>query len=408
MAEIKTRIILRNDSTANWTLNSDQVLLKGEAGVEFLENGKVKVKIGDGTKTWAELPYFGGNSEAQVFETELNDGETHDAAITRVVAGTELESGAIAIVKVPIADGKFEHTAYVYDGTWKAMDGNYNAENVYFDKDLLTTAAIGNIALNDGQATIAAKGKNLKQVFDTIFVKEQNPTVTQPSVTVTSAQAKAYEVGTHVTPSWDSTFNPGKYQFGPATGVTVTSWEISDTAGNIATTEDGSFPELTVEDATSYKITAKANYSDGAVPVTNVGNAYATGQIKAGSKSATVTATLSGYRNTFYGTLTEKKDVDSALIRTLSKSNKALANGSKFNVTVPTGALRVVIAYPATLEDVASISDVNGLGAEIKSSFTKSTVVVAGANDYTGIEYKVYTIDFANANDTANTYAVQI
>lgn len=408
MAEIKTRIILRNDSTANWTLNSDQVLLKGEAGVEFLENGKVKVKIGDGTKTWAELPYFGGNSEAQVFEAELGDGETHEAAITRVVAGVEVEQGAIAIVKAPIADGKFEHTAYVYDGTWKAMDGNYNAENVYFDKDLLTTSAIGNITLTAGQATIAAKGKNLKQVFDTIFVKEQNPTVTQPSVTVKSNEAKAYEVGTKVTPSWDATFNAGSYQYGPVTGVTVTSWEISDTAGHTASTEDGSFAELTVEDATSYKITAKANYSDGAVPVTNVGNAYPTGQIKAGSKSATVSTALSGYRNTFYGTMTEKSEVTSDVIRGLSKSNRALSNGSTFNVTVPVGAMRVVIAYPATLQDVTSISDVNGLGAEIKSSFTKSTVVVAGANAYTGIEYKVYTIDFANANDTANTYAVKI
>lgn len=408
MAEIKTRIILRNDSTANWTLNSDQVLLKGEAGVEFLENGKVKVKIGDGTKTWAELPYFGGNSEAQVFEAELGEGETHEVAIARVVADAELEQGAMAIVKTPIADGKFEHTAYVYDGAWKAMDGNYNAENVYFDDDLLTTSAIGNVALKDGQATIAAKGKNLKQVFDTIFVKEQNPTVTQPTVTVTSAQSKAYEVGTLVTPSYKAVFNAGKYQFGPATGVTVTSWEVTDTADHTSSDAEGSFPELTVEDATAYKITAKANYSDGAVPVTNVGNAYASGQIKAGSKSATVSTAVSGYRNTFYGSLTEKKEVDSAVIRGLAKSNKALANGSTFNVSVPVGAMRVVIAYPATLEDVASISDVNGLGAEIKSSFVKSSVVVTGANDYTGIEYKVYTIDFANANDTANTYAVKI
>ena len=48
MSQINTRIILRNDSTANWNVNSDQVLLKGEVGIEFTESGKVKVKIGDG------------------------------------------------------------------------------------------------------------------------------------------------------------------------------------------------------------------------------------------------------------------------------------------------------------------------------------------------------------------------
>ena len=33
--ELKTRIILRNDSTANWTANEATVLLKGEVGIEF-------------------------------------------------------------------------------------------------------------------------------------------------------------------------------------------------------------------------------------------------------------------------------------------------------------------------------------------------------------------------------------
>ena len=42
MATLNTRIILRNDSTANWLTNSNQVLLKGEVGIEFLTDGKVK------------------------------------------------------------------------------------------------------------------------------------------------------------------------------------------------------------------------------------------------------------------------------------------------------------------------------------------------------------------------------
>ena len=48
---IKSRIVLRNDSTANWLANDTQILLKGEVGIEFLANGKVKMKIGDGVTT---------------------------------------------------------------------------------------------------------------------------------------------------------------------------------------------------------------------------------------------------------------------------------------------------------------------------------------------------------------------
>ena len=59
MAQINTRIILRNDSSLNWAANLDTVLLKGEVGIEFLSNGTCKIKIGDGVKTWGELDYYG-------------------------------------------------------------------------------------------------------------------------------------------------------------------------------------------------------------------------------------------------------------------------------------------------------------------------------------------------------------
>lgn len=67
-----------------------------------------------------------------------------------------------------------------------------------------------------------------------------------------------------------------------------------------------------------------------------------------------------------------------------------------------------ILANPATLRDVNSVLDVNGLNAEIKSGFTKSVVSVEGAAGYQAIDYKVYVLDYANANDAANTYKVTI
>ena len=57
---VNTHIVLRNDTSANWNVNSDQVLLKGEVGIEFLTNGEKKFKIGDGVTTWANLGYHEG------------------------------------------------------------------------------------------------------------------------------------------------------------------------------------------------------------------------------------------------------------------------------------------------------------------------------------------------------------
>lgn len=281
------------------------------------------------------------------------------------------------------------------------------AENVYFDEDLITTVPIGNIELENGQATIPATGMNLKELWNAIFVKETAPAVTEPFVTVVCAQAKGYEVGTEIAVSYSASLDPGSYQYGPATGITATDWKITDTSGNISVESTGNLPNVTVVDDMNYKITATASYEDGTIPLTNTGNEYKDGQIKAGTKTASAGA-ITGYRNSFYGTMAEKTNVDSDAIRKLTKSGKALVNGSTFTVSIPVGAMRVVIAYPATLRDITSIKDVNGLNAEISSGFTKSTIAVEGANEYTAIDYKVYTMDFAKANDAANTFSVKI
>jgi hypothetical protein len=276
--KLLTRIVLRNDTTGNWAAATDATtdkLLKGEIGLEFVTDsatgaytGKVKMKIGDGEHVWNDLPYFGGD-ECHVFEAQVVAGADHTAAIASAVGTTTLNKGDIAIVKEAVialgegqtlnANGKivdssnkeicaqrYQYTAYVYgetaDGSaaWKAMDGNYSADNVYFDDDMLITTAVGYCGIKNGQGTIPSKGKNLTQVFETMYVKESNPSTTQPSVGFDSVTSGRYEVGQKVTPSWDAKFNAGSYSYGPSTGLTPT-WAISDTDGNTATTETGTF-----------------------------------------------------------------------------------------------------------------------------------------------------------------------
>lgn len=280
------------------------------------------------------------------------------------------------------------------------------ASSIVFPDGLKTTYAIGKVKLENGMGTLVEPGGTLADFFN-VFIDEKNPTTVQPSVSLSFPQADAYEVGEKITPSYSASLNPGSYTYGPATGVSATSWEVTDSNGNTADTASGSFPEIQVTDGMSYTITAKAEHTAGADPVTNTGNKYEAGKIPAGSKKKTSGA-VTGYRNTFYGTLTEKGTLDSGKIRGLNKSKKALADGDKFTVAIPVGAMCVVIAYPATLRDLTSVKDVNGMSAEIASSFTKSTVDVAGANGYTAKSYKVYTLPFAEANDTANTFNVTI
>lgn len=331
--------------------------------------------------------------QANHYEGIRQAGETDAQVITRVVQGHHLIKNDIFVVKTLIAEGKYSFTAYTYDGTnWCAMDGNYNAENIYFDKDFTVTEAIGTIKdLPNGQAKLEANGKNLREVLATLFAKEQNPTITQPSVAITANKMKAYEVGTKVTPDYTATFNSGTYQYGPATGVAVTAWSVTDTDSHELTTATGTFPELTVGDNTNYKITATATYGDGVAPKTNLGNEYAAGKIQAGSKSKD-SAAITGYRSFFYGVV--KTDVlNSAVIRGLT--NGGAYNSAKTLTVTVDGAdgVGIVVAVPAdsTRTGVKEVLLTTSMNANITDDYVVSeSVNVEGANGYTAKSYKIY------------------
>lgn len=88
------------------------------------------------------------------------------AQFTQVNSVEELPSNAqqgdMGVVETVIDKDKKSYTAYIYDGAWKAMDGNYDASNVYFGEDLTYTVAIGTLAKPNGSGTLSAKGKSVK------------------------------------------------------------------------------------------------------------------------------------------------------------------------------------------------------------------------------------------------------
>ena len=236
------------------------------------------------------------------------------------------------------------------------------------------------------------------------------PAIVQPKVALelSGAGAKTCEVGEIVAVGFNAKLEPGSYEYGPETGIVPTAWIVTDTADNMADAAFGSFDVPVAED-TDYKITATATHGNGNVPVTSKGNQYPAGQIAADVKSITLEASFTGYRKSFWGTTTDKGEITSDVIRSLAgSSDAALANDSAFDITIPKGAMRVIIAYPADLQDLSSVKDDNGMSAQIVSAFKPMTVQVEGANGFEAIDYKVYYQNFAIANDTKNTYKVTI
>lgn len=330
------------------------------------------------------------------------------------VASEESLGGVKAILKtdeMTAQVGVDESGALWYKPGTGGTSETPSADEVLFTKDLVLTEQFGRYVPVDGKVTVPAENISVQAVVLDAFSQDKNPTITQPSVSVSSSTARAYEVGTSVTPAYNGSLNPGAYEYKPKpTGVVAQSWSaVNNVTSEQIAAQSGTFAAYIVPDGANYRITLNCTYSDGEIPFTALDQEYPAGQIKGGTKSAT-TGAITGYRNSFYGTTTDKAaTTDSAVIRGLAqKSNRAYTNGSTFSVTIPVGALRVIIAYPATLRDVTSIKDVNGLNADITTAFTQATVEVEGAASYLSIPYKVYTLDFATPNDTKNTYNVTI
>lgn len=408
-------IQLRSDTEANWLLATEYIPLAGEACVTLDGANKGQVKFGDGEHTWAELSYAGVSktvAPAQHFTGTASGEQTDNEVLAEITAGKTLTVGDTAVITRVLINDKKSYTAYVYDGEkWAAMDGNYSAENVYFDDNLIITSTVGVHEPDDtGSKEVEVSGMNIAQALAYLFAEESDPTATPPRVTFSTPSGdKSYEYGDVVDIAYAASLSAGSYTYGPATGITATGWSVKDTVGTTKTTASGTFEGVeilnTYTSSAPYIITATATHGAGSVPKTNLGNDYTAAQIAAGSKTGT-SKKVYGYRNSFYGAYdnvdTALTDMDSDYIRALTATEKTMANGGTFNVNIPAGTKRAVIAYPASLRAVTSILDSNDSNSNIKGSFILSTVSVEAKNGKYPIDYKVYTMDYAGDGASAD------
>lgn len=258
--QLKTRILLRNDTATAWS-TANPVLMKGEIGIETDTN---KFKIGDGIKAWSALSYVGTQVEV------TGEGE--------VITGASVSA----------------------NGTLTLTRGKLYLDDVLLEAPLTYTAPIGVLTVPSsgsgkiGEPKEEGQKVTLLDALNEILATAQNPTVTQPSVSISLTGAGAKEVGEEFTPSYSVSFNKGSYTYGPDTGITAT-YAVSDTASHTATTASGSFAKFTVGDNTTYRVSVTATHTKGADPKNNLGTVIPSLAIAAGTKSADSSA-VTGYR----------------------------------------------------------------------------------------------------------------
>ena len=345
---LKTTIQIRRATEAEWLENKEVVLAAGEPAMILDGEHKGQVKWGDGTTTWENLPYSSGDL-------------------------SELD-----------------------------------ASNVYYTQDFVFTRPFGKYVPDEtGKVTVPATGKNNVELFNDAYSEDINPQITQPSASISASAMKSYEAGTTVTPSYTASLNPGSYEFGPATGITATAWEVTFNEES-KDTNSGSFSPIQVTDAMNLQIVAKATHGDGAMPLTALEKEYADGQIKAGTKTATSGA-LKGYRRYFYGVDKTSGEINSALIRGLTGSAGAAA-ATTLTVNSSAGAIRSIVALPtASGLKVKQVLLTSSMNADITGNYVKNPdpIQVEGAEGYTAVDYDVYVYQPASY-DAAEVHKITI
>ena len=425
--QVNTRFITRNDTFENWE-KSELVLLKGEMAVDLDNN---KIKIGDGIHTFKELPYS-GLSASDIPKTTHTSiiVESTDVRTDNVILVEDIENpiqGDLVTIIRAIAIGsdgtvKNSYTGYVYNGTgWAAMDGNYNAENVYFDENIAITTAVGNITLTNGQGSIPAQGKNLKQVFESIWTKEdKEPDATNPSCTIsmngyTSDQNK--EVGETIDIAYTTSFSAGSYQYGPATGIVAGTYTVSNGSDTL-NTNTGNFDTITMADANDatkdqykeYRLSVTVAYDGSEVYAnTNLGNVSSV-IIGDGDTTKSYSKYIKSYRKPFWGYKTtsdleleananlkvDPTKITSAQARALQK-NGTSTGGVPSTYTVPANTKQVYFLVKAGTKTSLSVKNESSLNAPVAFTKVASGVQVEGANGFAATAYDLWYANFDNA-----------
>ena len=386
-----------------------------------------------------QVQYYYGNLEAYNSLVELSSVDENAIYVItdaqRMYKGSTLigSNNVRTVDELPEATAAFAGVIYVTHGedgsivlsmldeTGESFETLLNTSSISTEANQVKLSAPITLSLS-GQnlggvtdGTTFEKGTSVQKVLESLMRKEEAAAISrQPSASVSINPGQNVECGTQITPTVTTSFDKGTYKFGPDTGVTVTGFTLKQKNGGLGEEtlidNEGAIRQYTAEapvtvEEGNYTFTAQVTHSAGVAANSSFGTPNEGVKIAQGTKTAT--KTVVGQRQLFYvsDTASDKAE-DSASVRGLASKKLGPTKGMKFDVTIPQGAKRVIIAYPASLGDLSAVvQDSTSMSA--LGSFTKATVSVEGANAYKAVNYNVYTY-VTEAAFNADTFHVTI
>lgn len=251
-------------------------------------------------------------------------------------------------------------------------------ENLLGDFEATTSKEITVLGVTLGNlkpGDVIPKGITLTEFIEMASTKEINPTYSAPSLSIAINKSGVFEHGEALSISITPTFKQN--DAGAITKYVLkrNNVEILNSASC-----DVFRDSIDIVHGQNISYSATVSYGDGPIKNTNFGNPCATGQIKAGSKTAT-SATIYPVGASYYGVL-DSDTPNETNIRGLNKTVKN-SKGFTFN-NVSANNQHIVYAYPSSFGRLTSIKDGNGFS--YLDSYKVETITI------NSIEYYVYTL----------------
>lgn len=326
-----------------------------------------------------------------------------DKTTAQSVSGVKTFSDGVRVTATPSVSTDVINKGYLEEQLQNA------GGSVTLTQELTADVELGGITAGE----VLSAQTTLLEFAEKLLFKTYNPSYTAPSLNLTSDLPSVVEAGTTGV-NFTASFNRGSINGQKVSGV----WQSGASQGfrsgdannytidGVDRDADNTYndEEQVIADG-SNSFSATVDYDQGPQPLNSKGENYQS-PLAAGSVSDSLVIT--GKRKSFWKISSSSISIaDSADIRALSNSDFK-DNGGSITLSMPAGTKEVVFAFPASFGDVTSVKYVEGLNAEVKSTFTVTTVSVEGANGYQAVNYKVYKKVFPNALAATNTYSVTI
>jgi hypothetical protein len=307
-------------------------------------------------------------------------------------------------------------------------------------ENIVSTVSIG--AISPGNTLTV--GSNLTTILKALLQKIYYPTISQPSGsisatavytgTATGSTTAKVEIGTNTRVLLTGSFTQGQIlgKNNASSGVWESGTRQNYTDGglqhyilngiNTGATSTNTISNVTIV-GSSNTWTGTMFYKSGPQPTDSTGANYLS-PLAAGNTTTYTSSAISGIRAYFYGTSTSintapttSSDIRNNYTASVAWSNAT--NGYSQAVSIPAGTRIVVFAYPATLQNLTSVTDPTGVAINsdafgqysspgVQSSTSPYSIGINGASNYVSATYKVYVYIPAGAIVNSSTYTFTI